>query len=70
MIASHYAEPLVRHLAEEAPFLASRAEDADLIAILGVGDEIHMLDCSLGWAWGYAGQDNRVGYVRASALKL
>ena len=25
-----------------------------------------MLDDSLGWAWGYAGEERRVGYVRAS----
>jgi hypothetical protein len=27
-----------------------------------------MLDDSLGWAWGYAGKDRRVGYVRSEAL--
>ena len=27
-----------------------------------------MLDDSLGWAWGYAGKDRRVGYVRSDAL--
>ena len=27
-----------------------------------------MLDNTLGWAWGYAGADRRVGYVRAEAL--
>jgi len=27
-----------------------------------------MLDDSLGWAWGYAGDDRRVGYVESSAL--
>ena len=27
-----------------------------------------MLDDSLGWAWGYAGKDRRVGYVRERAL--
>ena len=26
-----------------------------------------MLDDSLGWAWGYAGEERRVGYVAASA---
>jgi len=28
-----------------------------------------MLDESLGWAWGYAGTDGRVGYVPGSALE-
>ena len=69
VIASHYAEPLLRHLAEDAPLLANRDAEATPILFLTAGDELHMLDCSLGWAWGYAGDDHRVGYVRASALK-
>jgi hypothetical protein len=27
-----------------------------------------MLDESLGWAWGYAGEERRVGYLRVEAL--
>jgi hypothetical protein len=27
-----------------------------------------MLDDTLGWAWGYAGEDHRVGYVRSDAV--
>jgi hypothetical protein len=27
-----------------------------------------LLDDSLGWAWGYAGDERRVGYVRSDAL--
>ena len=27
-----------------------------------------MLDDSLGWAWGYAGEERRVGYVRSDAV--
>jgi len=69
VIASHYAEPLLRHLAEAAPLFADRGEDAEQLAELAKGETIEMLDCSLGWAWGYAGKDRRVGYVRASALK-
>ncbi|MFL6738161.1 MAG: hypothetical protein ACJ8FJ_03110 [Sphingomicrobium sp.] len=66
VIASHYAEPLVRHLIADAPLLA---EPADQVAIteLSKGDELRMLDLSLGWAWGY-GPDGRVGYVRAEAV--
>ncbi len=29
-----------------------------------------MLDDTLGWAWGYAGEDRRVGYVESEALEL
>ena len=67
MIASHYAEPLVRRLIAPAPFLADPTNDAEPIAQLGAGDEIRMLDNSLGWAWGY-GPDGRVGYVPAEAV--
>jgi hypothetical protein len=28
-----------------------------------------MLDDSLGWAWGYAGADRRVGYLPSDALE-
>ena len=27
-----------------------------------------MLDDSMGWAWGYAGESKRVGYVRSEAV--
>jgi hypothetical protein len=39
------------------------------MAELRPGDPFAMLDESLGWAWGYAGRDRRVGYVRANSLK-
>ena len=67
VIASHYAEPLTRHLVAAAPLLAEAANDAEPIAQLEAGDEIRMLDNSRGWAWGY-GPDGRVGYVRADAV--
>ena len=67
VIASHYAEPLVRHLITSAQLFASPANDADPIAELREGDELRMLDNSLGWAWGYA-PDGRVGYVRSEAV--
>jgi len=35
---------------------------------LKAGDTFFMLDNSLGWAWGYAGPDRRVGYVKAEAI--
>ncbi len=67
VIASHYAEPLVRHLIAAASLVPEPANDVDPIAELHEGDEIRMLDLSLGWAWGY-GPDGRVGYVRADAV--
>jgi len=35
---------------------------------LAAGEPFAMLDDSLGWAWGYAGADRRVGYVPSGAL--
>lgn len=68
VIASHYAEPLQRQLTEPAPLLAEAGEDTSELARLDAGDMLLMLDCSRGWAWGYAGEQRRVGYVRAEAV--
>jgi len=35
---------------------------------LGAGEPFLILDDSLGWAWGYAGKERRVGYLPSSAL--
>ncbi len=67
VIASHYAEPLVRHIGIEAAFRAEPSDEAEQVGSLAVGDEIRMLDLSRGWAWGY-GPKGRVGYVRAEAV--
>ena len=69
VIASHYAEPLVRHLVAAAPLMAEPANDAEPVAALNAGDEIRMLDNSRGWAWGY-GPDGKVGYVSAEAVGI
>ncbi len=70
MIASHYAEPLLRRLVAAAPFYRAADGEAEVIAELEAGDELWMLDGTRGWAWGYAGPERRVGYVRAEALGL
>ncbi len=67
VIASHYAEPLVRHIATEAAFRTEPSDEAEQIGSLRTGEEIRMLDMSRGWAWGY-GPNGRVGYVRAEAV--
>lgn len=69
VIASHYAEPLTRHLVRDADFVVSTDPDAEVITTLKAGDEIRMLDNSRGWAWGY-GPDGRVGYVRSEAVGI
>jgi len=70
VIASHYAEPLLRHIATETPLRATPAEDAEPIGTLRAGEPFELLDATLGWAWGYAGKDRRVGYVPAETLGL
>jgi hypothetical protein len=67
VIASHYAEPLVRHMVAAAPMLIEPSSGSGIIADLARGDELRMLDNSRGWAWGY-GPDGRVGYVPAEAV--
>ena len=67
VIASHYAEPLTRHIIAQAPLLAEPADNAEQIILLSVGDELRMLDNSRGWAWGY-GPNGQVGYVRSEAV--
>jgi hypothetical protein len=69
VIASHYAEPLVRHLIADAPFCAGPDDCGEPLAKLRSGEEIRMLDNSRGWAWGY-GPDGRVGYVRSEAVGI
>jgi len=69
VIASHYAEPLHRAIGVETILRSALSDDAHAIAELHPGDPFAMLDESLGWAWGYAGRDRRVGYVRANSLK-
>ena len=63
VIASHYAEPLDRVIVTATELRMGPAEDADVIRKLEPGEAFAMLDNSLGWAWGYAGTDGRVGYV-------
>jgi hypothetical protein len=65
VIASHYAEPLDRRLVRDAPLL--NLPDGETVGQLCAGETLRMLDCSLGWAWGYA-PDGRVGYITADAI--
>jgi hypothetical protein len=69
VIASHYAEPLLRHLIAPALLYRSADEQSERLAELQAGDELWMLDDTRGWAWGYAGPDRRVGYVRDDAVE-
>ena len=68
MIASHYAEPVEREISSRAELRTGPSADAELIRTLAPGHRFEMLDDSLGWAWGYAGEDRHVGYVHLSAI--
>ena len=68
MIASHYAAPVDRTLKGETKLFEAPNDMSPEIATLEAGEAFDLLDDSLGWAWGYAGADRRVGYVRSEAL--
>jgi hypothetical protein len=68
VIASHYAEPVQRRVSQAAPLLAEPADSAEVLAKIEAGSTFTLLDDSRGWAWGYAGDDRLVGYVRSGAL--
>jgi len=68
VIASHYAEPVERIVAGAAALRTGPSTEAEVISELRGGDRFQMLDESLGWAWGYGGDERRVGYVPTEAL--
>jgi hypothetical protein len=68
VIASHYAEPVKRVVAAAAPLREGPSEGSAAIRELAPGEPFLMLDDTLGWAWGYAGTERRVGHVRNNAL--
>ena len=67
VIASHYAEPLLRTIARPATAYSEPSLDSAALAQLAPGDQLRMLDLSRGWGWGYL-PNGRVAYVEASAL--
>lgn len=68
VIASHYARPVCRHLQTSADLRDSPGLDGKVIANIPPGSQFELLDDTLGWAWGYAGDDRRVGYVESQAI--
>lgn len=68
MIASHYASPVDRTVVAPAALRERAGDDAIEIRALAEGEPFLLLDDSLGWAWGYAGAERRVGYVRSECL--
>jgi len=68
VIASHYAKPIDMRVLTSAPLRVGASEDSEELAEMEPDDPFSMLDDTLGWAWGYAGRDRIVGYVRSNAL--
>lgn len=68
VIASHYAEPLARTIGSATVLRRAPSDDAGTSLDLSAGEPFALLDDSLGWAWGYAGAERRVGYVRSDSL--
>ncbi len=68
VVASHYAEPVARVVKSAGPLLADPESDAEAVGKVAAGDRFEMLDDSLGWAWGYAGSERRVGYLPSAAV--
>jgi hypothetical protein len=68
VITSHYAEPLKRTIVHSVALRAAPSPDSETLGDLRPGDQFQMLDNSLGWAWGYAGDEHRVGYVTSDAI--
>ena len=55
-------------VATATPLRSEPNDQATVVRELSAGDAFSLLDDSLGWAWGYAGDDRHVGYVRSDAL--
>jgi hypothetical protein len=68
VIASHYASPVERRVLSAATLRAGPSPDAEATKELKAGEPFLMLDDSLGWAWGYAGEERRVGYVPSEVI--
>jgi uncharacterized protein YgiM (DUF1202 family) len=57
-----------RAVTSETELRSGPSEDADVIGSLRAGERFRAVEDSVGWAWGYAGRDRRVGYVRSDQL--
>jgi hypothetical protein len=55
-------------IATPAALRAAPSKDAAIVRELTEGEPFALLDDSLGWGWGYAGEERRVGYVRSDSL--
>lgn len=70
VISSHYADPVRLELVAPTQLKSQAEGDSETLAELAAGQGFRMLENKLGWAWGYADADGRVGYVPSEALGL
>lgn len=68
VIASHYAEPLMRAALVESSVAAGPEMFGDPLFRLKVGEGFAVLECGHGLAWGYIEASGLVGYVDETAL--
>ena len=68
VIASHYASPAGRRVVKRGTLFEGASEESARLGVVQAGEPFDLLDDSLGWAWGYAGSERRVGYVRSACL--
>ena len=68
MIASHYVRPVERMIAASTALRSAASNEAETVTELDEGAPFLLLEDSVGWAWGYAGAERRVGYVPSEAL--
>lgn len=68
VIASHYAQPVLRVCTSRVHLRSERLGGGDVIGELDRGDQFALLDCVRGQAWGYALSDHRVGFVDEKAF--
>lgn len=66
--APHYAEPAATVTLRETALLSANAADATVLAMLPAGAAFALLDLTGDWAWGYAVDGHRVGYVADADL--
>ena len=55
-------------MARAATLRAGASDESEALGELAAGEPFSMLDNSLGWAWGYAGKDRIVGYLRSAEV--
>ncbi|MGN6620026.1 MAG: SH3 domain-containing protein [Sphingomonas sp.] len=70
VFAPHYAAPLTMTATAQTPVKATASPDAEILAMLEIGETFDVLEVSSQHCWGQRGSGGIVGYVATSALSL